>query len=313
MIRKTITLLTCLLFPVFVQAQVKAYPVDSWHSSISFSARFGGLVPVRGSFDRFSGTVLLDEADLTKTSATIFIDAASIDTGLSMRDNHLKSDDFFDVEKHPQISFSSERVIRENNAVVMEGMLSMHGISRAVRIPFVLAHGEQADPWKNFRITLQGTLELNRLDFGIGEGQDTIGETISIELVISARIFNTETIGLFNRPFGVEMVKAFKEGGTEAGRKVYEKLKASEDKDAMKPGSFEFLYLKLKQTGNLRESLQAAGFFVEIFPQDADARSLLGYAYYEHNDLEKAKNSFQTALKLDKKESLALEMLKVLN
>ncbi|MCE7992495.1 MAG: hypothetical protein HEP71_10955 [Roseivirga sp.] len=312
MIRKTITLLTCLLLPAFAQAQVKAYPVDSWHSSISFSARFGGLVPVRGSFDQFSGTVLLDESDLTKTSATIFIAAASIDTGLGMRDNHLKSDDFFDVEKHPQLSFSSTRVIIENNALVMEGILRMHGVAKEVRIPFVLAHGEQPDPWKNFRITLQGTLELNRLDFGIGEGQDTIGETITIDLVISARIFNTETIALFNRPFGIEMMKAFKEGGTEAGRKAYEKLKASGDKDAVKPGSFEFLHLKLKQTGHIRESLLAAEFFVEIFPEDAEAQSLLGYAYYEHKDLEKAGNTFQKALALDEKESLALEMLKVL-
>lgn len=308
--------LICLLLIFFVgitfpaKAQIKAYPIDSWHSDISFSVKFGDLLPIRGRFDKFSGTILLDEQDLLKTSVTLLIDASSINTGVEMRDTHLKSSDFFDVEKYSKLIFSSKKVFKQGEQFVMEGDLNMHGISKEVKIPFVLVHGEQADPWKNFRITLQAAGEINRLDFGIGEGRNTIGETVEVQLILSGRIFNTETISLFQSPFGQRMVHALENGGIETGREELSKLNSENDKDANDFSNFNFIHLKLKQNGNLMASLQAAKLSVEVFPEDAKARSLLGYSYYENGEIKKALMAFKKALILDEKETLAIEMLK---
>ncbi len=313
MTRRTTLAFFIFLLPLLSQAQVKAYPIDAWHSSISFHTKFGGLLPVKGSLDRFWGTVLLDESDLTRTSATITIDTKSISTGVGMRDKHLKSEDFFEAEKYPQMTFTSSRVVRNDDGFIMKGVLDLHGITKEVEIAFSLVHGEQPDPWKNFRVTLQGTVEINRLDFGIGEGQVGISDKVSIDLIISARVFNTETIGLFNRPFGQKMVMAFEEGGIVKAREVLGQLKSADDKDAIKPASFEFLYLKLKQGGKMELSKQAATLFAEVFPENAEALSQLGYSYYENNQHKEAVSAFQKALTFDQQESLALEMLKHLN
>ena len=312
MTQRLVLFIVLITFSSFSNAQIKAYPIDAWHSGISFSTKFGGLLPVRGTFDSFAGTVLLDETDLTKTSATIFINTESIDTGVGMRDNHLKSADFFDVEKYEYIFFSSKRVIQENDQLVMLGELQMHGVSKDVSIPFQLVHGEQEDPWKNFRITLQGAFQINRMDFGVGEDQKTIGEEVNVEMVISARVFNTATIALFNRPFGQSMIGAFEKGGIQEARKVLKQLQAVGDKDASKPSSFEFLYLKLKQMGKAVASLGAAELFVELFPEESEAHSLLGYAYYERGQTDKAKDAFRKALEFDSNETQALEMTKLL-
>ncbi len=296
--------------PLLAQSQVKAYPIDSWHSNVAFSARLGGLLPVKGNFDKFWGTVLFDEKDLMKTSATVLIDASSISTGVEMRDTHLESADFFDVENYPNITFSSDRIIKQGTQYFMAGNLTMHGVSKEVQIPFDLLHGEQADPWKNFRITFEAVGEINRLEFGIGEGGDMIGETVEVQLILSGRVFNTETINLFKRPFGIRMVDALEKGGIDAGRKELSRLSAENDKDANKQGSFNFIYLRLKQTGKLKASLQAAKLAVEVFPEDAEARSLLAYAYYENGEMEKALKAFREALALDENDTLAIEMLK---
>ena len=307
---KIFTLLS--LFPLILSAQIKAYPIDTWHSNISFSVKFGGLLPVKGQFENFKGSLLIDENDLTKTSATIFIKTKSINTGVNFRDEHLRKEDFFAAEKHPAISFSSTRVLTSGKQHLLLGNLSMHGVTKEIQIPFELLHEEKLDSWKNWRITLAGAFEINRLDFGIGEGELTIGETVTIELIISGRIFNTETINLFDRPFGQQMIAARESEGKDAARVVYKELKEAGDKDVSNLSHFYFLYLKLKQKENLVASLELTELCAELFPKKSLAFSTLGYAYFENNQTSKAITNFKKALELDENNSLALEMLKVL-
>ena len=166
------------------------------------------------------------------------------------------------------------------------------------------------DSWKNFRITLRGELSINRLDFGVGNPKETVGEEVKLELLVSARVFNTATINLFERPFGKTMVEALESGGLEAARTQYESLQMAEDKDTGSAFNFTFLYLHLQQKGNLSAALKAAQLGVELFPEKSASFGLLGYAYYENGEHRKAVDSFRRALELNERNTLAMEMLK---
>jgi len=306
-------LILFLIFPLYTNAQIKAYPIDSWHSNIQFKVKFSGLIPVKGQFETFNGTILLNEEDMTKTSATILINTNSISTGVTMRDNHLKNEDFFDVEKYPKIAFSSKRTVDKDGHFVMIGILKMHDISKEIEIPIKLVHGEQLDVWENFRITLEGKFEVNRSDFNIGEGQPAIGEVVTIDFLMSARIFNTKTIALFNRPFGKIMIKAILEGSKEQALSEINKLKNNQDEDSTKASSFMHLYNYLKQKNHIKAAFQIAELFTEFHPKESEAYSLLGDAYFQNKSFKKAKMAFEKAIKYDAKNTMALEMLKLLN
>ncbi|AXT18886.1 hypothetical protein D7030_00840 [Flavobacteriaceae bacterium AU392] len=302
-----------IILPIVLNAQIKAYPIDSWHSRIEFNVKFSGLLPVKGQFTAFEGTVLLNEKDMTKTSATLLIDGNSIDTGVNLRDNHLKGEDFFEVEKYPQIVFSSKRVVHKEGQFIMIGDLNMHNVTREVEVPIQLLHGEQLDTWKNFRITLKGKFQINRSDFDIGNNQPTIGQMVTIEFIISARIFNTETIALFNRPFGKKMIKAILEEGKEKAYSQYKELVKNKDEDTSKASSFEHLYQYLRQNNHLKASIEITKLFTEIFPKEPQAYSLLGDAYFQNNLYKEAKLAFEKAISYDDKNTLAYEMLKLLD
>ena len=92
--------------------------IDASHSSVHFIARHMVITKVRGSFKAFSGTILLDDADMTKSNIDVSIDAASIDTADEKRDGHLKSADFFDVEKFPKLTFASKSITKSGDAYV---------------------------------------------------------------------------------------------------------------------------------------------------------------------------------------------------
>src|SRR4051812_15025173 len=96
--------------------------IDSSHSGVHFSVRHMVVSKVRGRFAKYTGTVHLDEADVTKSRVDVVIDAASIDTGVADRDTHLRSADFFDVEKYPTLAFKSSRVER-----IDDEKLRIHG------------------------------------------------------------------------------------------------------------------------------------------------------------------------------------------
>lgn len=297
--------------PQIAFAQIKAYPIDAWHSKIGFEVEFGGLFDVSGRFNSIHGTLLLDETDLTKTSATVIIDAESIDTGVGLRDRHLKSDDFFDVENHPRIIFSSNGVEQKEGNFVMTGDLTMHGITRNIEIPFFLIHGEKPDSWKNFRVTLGGKTKLKRTDFGIGD-DPAIANEVGIDLLVSARILNMETIALFTRPFGKEVFEKIKEEGVQEGISHYYHLKESGDEDTEKASGLMFLQMKLNQEGMVNEALEISKLAVKEFPEEAYFYSMLGYAYYEQGKKIESKKAFEKALSMDKQETLALEMMKIL-
>ena len=143
------------------------YTIDPAHSRIGFVARHAMVTKVRGSFNEFSGSGYFDADHPESSRLELTVQAASIDTGNADRDAHLRSNDFFDMDTYPEITFSStaiERVDDEHYRV--SGDLTIKGVSRPVSVDFELS-GSATDPFGNQRIGLEGTTTINRKDFGV--------------------------------------------------------------------------------------------------------------------------------------------------
>ena len=143
------------------------YTIDPAHSSFEFSVKHMVIASVKGRFATFDATADIDDANLPASSATISIDAASIDTRDATRDNHLRSADFFDVEKFPKITFQSKKVeARGNGDYRIVGDLTIHGVSKEVALDAEVS-GPVKDPWGNTRVGVSAQTKINRKDWGL--------------------------------------------------------------------------------------------------------------------------------------------------
>jgi polyisoprenoid-binding protein YceI len=168
------------------------YAIDPTHSRIGFVARHAMVTKVRGSFNDFDGSGYFDTENPTNSHLSLTIKAASIDTRNADRDAHLRSNDFFDMETYPEISFAStavELVDDENYRVT--GNLTIKGITKPVTIDFEYT-GTAIDPYGNQRIGLDGTTTINRKDWGVNwnaaleTGGVLVGEKVTLEFEVSA-------------------------------------------------------------------------------------------------------------------------------
>jgi polyisoprenoid-binding protein YceI len=169
--------------------------IDKTHSEAFFQVRHL-LTKVRGRFRDFSGTIDFDEKQPEKASVTFTIQTASIDTDTADRDTHLRSADFFDVEKYPTITFQSTRVTKtSSDSYAVTGNLQIHGVTREVTIPTTYL-GSAKDPWGNLRGGFEAETTINRKDFGLNwntaleTGGFLVGDdvkiTFNIQAVVSA-------------------------------------------------------------------------------------------------------------------------------
>lgn len=174
-----------------VAAATRTFAIDKTHSDLLFQVRHL-VTRVRGRFTAFSGTVAFDEDDPRRSSITVEIDAASIDTGTPDRDAHLRSADFFDVATYPTLAFVSARVDRKSaDEFDVTGTLTIHGVAREVTLP-VSYLGRTKDPWGNERVGFESELTINRKDFGLGwnalleAGGFVVGDDVKITLSVQA-------------------------------------------------------------------------------------------------------------------------------
>ena len=187
--------LCAFLIAIAVVAQVPAsrpYPIDNGHSTVGFSVPIlGGLSQVKGKFTDFAIALNNDEKDITKSSVSVVIKATSINTGIDGRDKHLRTADFFDVEKYPEITFKSERIEKKGKQFIAHGPLTMHGVTQQIALPFAV-NGTFTNP-ANGKIAVgySAKLVLNRRDYGINYSrQDNptfIGDNITVEIELITR------------------------------------------------------------------------------------------------------------------------------
>ncbi len=162
--------------------------LDTSHSEVTFAVRHMMISTVRGKFNKFSGTIDFNEADPAKSAVNVSIDAASIDTRDEKRDGHLKSGDFFDVEKFPALTFKSTRVEKvSDNSGRVYGDLTIRDVTRPVVLEVEYA-GQARSPWGTTSAGFSATTKINRKDFGLSwnvaleTGGVLVGEDISIAI-----------------------------------------------------------------------------------------------------------------------------------
>jgi polyisoprenoid-binding protein YceI len=166
------------------------WTVDPAHSNVEFSAKHLGIATVRGAFNEFEGTFEVGEDGSAKARGTV--EVVSIDTNENQRDTHLRSEDFFHAEVHPQLSFESTEIRAvDEDAFLIHGDLTMRGVTRPIVLEAEL-QGTEIDPWGNERVALEARGQLNRRDWGmtfnqaLGSGNMLVSDKIRLSLDISA-------------------------------------------------------------------------------------------------------------------------------
>jgi polyisoprenoid-binding protein YceI len=147
-----------------------SYQIDSSHSNVEFSIRHLVIAKVRGRFTQVTGTLELDDTDITRSKVTAEIAAASITTAEEKRDAHLRSADFFDVENYPLITFTSTRIEQDGEDLRLTGDVTIHGVTKPITLA-VEQLGAAKDPWGNQRLAFAARGSLDRKEFGLGWNQ----------------------------------------------------------------------------------------------------------------------------------------------
>jgi len=167
------------------------YKIDPVHSSVRFTVKHMMVSTVPGRFGDFTGTIVYDDKDLSKSSVNVTIKSASISTDNSQRDTHLKSADFLDVEKFPEITFLSKSVAKKGDGFVAHGTLTIRGVAKDVDLPFTLSGPVNAGRGK--MVGADASLTINRMDYGVSwskaldGGGVVVSNDVKIELNVEAR------------------------------------------------------------------------------------------------------------------------------
>jgi polyisoprenoid-binding protein YceI len=163
------------------------WSIDPAHSHVEFAVKHLMISTVKGRFGVVNGTVRTDESDPAKGQVEVEIDAASIDTREAQRDTHLKSADFFDVEKFPRLTFKSTRIAGvDGDSFKLTGDLTIHGVTRPVTLD-VTSEGRGKDPWGGERAGFSATGKIKRSEFGLTWNQvlETGGFVVGDDIKIS--------------------------------------------------------------------------------------------------------------------------------
>lgn len=189
MLLSTLALGAALFAGDTVKATPVAWTLDPAHSEVSFRVRhLTGRV--RGHFKEFSSSLMADPAQLTTGSVTVEVKTASVSTEHEKRDAHLRSPDFFDVEKFPVMTFKSTRVEANGSDIAVSGDLTIKGVTRPVVLKGTF-NGKVVDPWGKERLGFEVSGTIDRRDFGLTwnklvEGSSLVGDDVTIDIAVEA-------------------------------------------------------------------------------------------------------------------------------
>ncbi|MBD8590062.1 polyisoprenoid-binding protein [Peribacillus simplex] len=166
--------------------------VDPTHSAIEFSVKHMMIAKVKGSFNKFEASILANPSDLTTAEIDFTVDVASIDTRNADRDNHLRSADFFDVEKNPTLTFKSKKIVKtDEDEYDVTGNVTLNGVTQEETFNITF-EGQGKDPWGNEKAGFSGKGKVKRSDYGLTynaaleTGGVLIGDQITLTIEIEA-------------------------------------------------------------------------------------------------------------------------------
>jgi polyisoprenoid-binding protein YceI len=185
----SIFIVAALLAPLNLFAST--WTIDPDHTTAQFKVRHLMISNVKGVFEKVSGTLTLDDKDISKSKVDVVIDIASVNTNIKKRDDHLRSPDFFDAAKFPSMTFTSTKVEQAGvGKLKVSGNLTIKGVTKKVVLDVEGLTPEIKDPWGNARRGASATTSVNRKDFGVNwsgkmdNGGAVVGEDVSIQLEV---------------------------------------------------------------------------------------------------------------------------------
>ena len=177
-----------LLASLSALAQTSTWNIDPAHSTAQFTVRHLAISNVTGNFTKLTGSIVLNEKDITQSQVSASIDVSSVDTRVEARNKDLKSPNFFDVEKYPTIEFKSKRIVKDGGKLQVIGDLTIHGTTREVTLDVDGPTPELTDPWGNSRRGISATTTINRKDFNLiynnvlKTGEAVVGDNVKIQI-----------------------------------------------------------------------------------------------------------------------------------
>src|ERR1700751_4045249 len=178
----------CTLLATIASAQTSTWTIVPNHSTAQFTVRHLAISNVSGNFTKMTGSIVLNEKDLTQSQVNAVIDASSVDTRVADRDKDLRSPNFLDVEKYPTLEFKSKRIVNSGGKLQMIGDLTLHGTTREVTLDVDGPTPELSDPWGNVRRGFSATTTINRKDYGVvwnntlKTGEAVVGDNVKIQI-----------------------------------------------------------------------------------------------------------------------------------
>ena len=294
------------------------YPIDAGHSYLEFSIKYMGYAKVKGRFSEFSGMFRYDENELSNTSVTLMIKTESIDSDLEFRDNDLKSENWFDAKKFPTITLKSKSITKRKDGFDVIGDLTMKDITKEVQLHLGPPSGVLKDVRGDAQVIFTGSTSLNRNDFGVEgkrwsavkEGITAVDSEVKIEFSILGKQLKAANFSNWVRddqkPAG-KLYKLIKEQGVTAGVTEFQKMKTE---NAVDENALSAAGRMLLLEGKTEDAIKVFETNRDAFSTSSNVQFNLGEGYATKGDWNKAKESFDVALKLDPINPKALEVLR---
>ena len=168
------------------------YTVDPTHSSVVFAVKHMVISNVLGSFDKFDAVIMYDPENIEKSSVDVSIDVASVNTKDEDRDKHLRSEDFLDAAKNPNITFKSEKIKKKGDQYVAVGALTIRGVTKQVELPFTL-NGPITNPWGQVVMGIEIEFKLDRKEYNVkfdkamDNGGLVVGNDVKVVINLEAK------------------------------------------------------------------------------------------------------------------------------
>jgi polyisoprenoid-binding protein YceI len=299
-------------------AGLEMFQLDGAHSIVDFTVPWMGVSRVRGTFGEKLGTLVVDSTRLTNSSLTLAIAVASLSTGHEQRDKHLKSPDFFDAAKFPYATFTSTSIVPDGEGFRALGNLTIHGVTKPVEVPFRY-NGRVQDLSGGERIGFEGTLRLDRRDFGV-VGPARFNAALATGLVVGNDVELALALEGFlapprdtlpNRAADSLRVAIARTGMAKATRAYRAMRDAAPDSlravDEEALNALGYWYLAHDRAD---DALAIFGLEAETYPDSRFAHTGLGQAWATAGDAARAASESQAALGQDPPATRATEILR---